>query len=348
MAGVESDGLVDKLASNFGHFVSEEFVEHLPGGGSVGDSRVGLVFGNTDFGTSDDTKEALAEAPQQVEKQEDPTGNTEDAASTLRSFLGGKGEGSSQDIQGFFDRLGLGDSGDWNLEINADPNQKTGGAANTPAQPAADPTAPADTANGRVVQGRYMTINLDESYRQLDGLEVKGRTPKTGYSRDQFGQAWSDDVTVEGGHNGCDTRQDRLKTQLTDVVIKPGTNDCVVLTGKLDDPYTGKTIDFKRGKDTSRAIQLDHVVALSDSWQKGTQQWDEDTRRSFANDPFNLIAVDGPNNASKGDGDATTWQPPNKAFRCEYAAMQIRVKSTYGLWVTQAEHDALQANLDRC
>lgn len=98
----------------------------------------------------------------------------------------------------------------------------------------------------------------------------------------------------------------------------------------------------------SRAIQLDHVVALSDSWQKGAQQWDEDTRRNFANDPINLIAVDGPTNASKGDGDAATWQPPNKAFRCEYAAMQIRVKSTYGLWVTQAERDALQANLDRC
>lgn len=324
----------------------------------------GLVFGNTDFGTSDDTQEAVAEAPQQVEKQDNTTGNTEDAASTLRSFLGGKGEGSSQDIQGFFDRLGLGDSGDWNLETNNNPdkgvwdyakeygadnpNQKTDGAANAPAQPAAAPPAPADTANGWIVQGRYMTINLDESYRQLDGLEVKGRAPKTGYSRDQFGQAWSDDVTVEGGHNGCDTRQDRLKAQLTDVVIKPGTNDCVVLTGKLDDPYTGKTIDFKRGKNTSRAIQLDHVVALSDSWQKGAQQWDEDTRRNFANDPINLIAVDGPANASKGDGDAATWQPANKAFRCEYAAMQIRVKSTYGLWATQAERDALQANLDRC
>lgn len=323
----------------------------------------GLVFGNTNFGTSDDTKEAVAEAPQQAEKQDNTTGNTEDAASTLRSFLGGKGEGSSQDIQGFFDRLGLGDSGEWNLETNnnpdkgvwdyaeeygaADPNQNTGGAANAPAQPAADPE-PADTANGRIVQGRYMTINLDESYRQLDGLEVKGRAPKTGYSRDQFGQAWSDDVAVEFGHNGCDQRNDILRRDLQDTTIKPGTNDCVVLNGHLNDPYTGGEIVFKRGKKTSSAVQIDHVVALSDAWQKGAQQWDETTRRNFANDPVNLIAVDGPANMSKSDGDAATWQPPNKAFRCEYAVMQIRVKSAYGLWVTQAERDALQANLDRC
>lgn len=326
---------------------------------------VGLIYGNTDLGGDGEAEQAAVEQPahKQADQDTNDAHSEEGFADTLRRVIGQDGAGSSDSIGSFFENTDPGGGDGWSLdehkkddkgvwdyaeEYGVDrPNQKAGGAANAPAQPATDP-APADTANGRIVQGRYMTINLDESYRQLDGLEVKGRAPKTGYSRDQFGQAWSDDVTVEGGHNGCDTRQDRLKAQLTDVVIKPGTNDCVVLTGKLDDPYTGKTIDFKRGKDTSRAIQLDHVVALSDSWQKGAQQWDEGTRRNFANDPINLIAVDGPANASKGDGDAATWQPPNKAFRCEYAAMQIRVKSTYGLWVTQAERDALQANLDRC
>ena len=42
MGGVEGDGLVDDLACNLGRFASEKFVQHLSGGGRVGDSRVGL------------------------------------------------------------------------------------------------------------------------------------------------------------------------------------------------------------------------------------------------------------------------------------------------------------------
>nr|WP_235620645.1 DUF1524 domain-containing protein [Mycolicibacter sinensis] len=175
----------------------------------------------------------------------------------------------------------------------------------------------------------------------LDTLPIKGRAPKTGYDRALFGQAWSDDVTVPGGHNGCDTRNDILRRDLVDIEIKPGTNDCVVLAGVLNDPYTGTAIAFQRGPGTSRAVQIDHVVALSDAWQKGAQQWDEPTRRNFANDPLNLQATSGPINHQKGDGDAATWLPPNKSYRCEYVSRIVEVKSGYGLWVTQAEHDAI-------
>jgi len=182
----------------------------------------------------------------------------------------------------------------------------------------------------------------------LDTIPVKGRAPKTGYSRAQFGDAWSDDVAVEGGHNGCDTRNDILRRDLTDIAVKPGTRNCVVLTGVLNDPYTGKTIDFQRGSSTSSAVQIDHVVPLSDAWQKGAQQWTADKRRDFANDPRNLQAVDGPTNQAKGSGDAATWLPPNKGFRCTYAARIVTVKSVYGLWVTPAEHDALARLLSNC
>lgn len=176
----------------------------------------------------------------------------------------------------------------------------------------------------------------------LEALPIKGRAPKTGYSRALFGEAWTDDVTVPGGHNGCDTRNDILRRDLVDIETKPGTTDCVVASGVLNDPYTDVAIAFQRGRGTSQAVQIDHVVALSDAWQKGAQQWDELTRRNFANDPLNLQATSGPINEQKGDGDAATWLPPNKSYRCAYVSRIVAVKSGYGLWVTQAEHDAIE------
>lgn len=175
----------------------------------------------------------------------------------------------------------------------------------------------------------------------LDSLAVKGRAPKTGYSRSRFGDGWTDDVWVPGGHNGCDTRNDMLREQLTDVSIKPGTNGCVVLTGVLHDPYTGESVAFQRGPDTSDQVQIDHIVALSDAWQTGAQQLDEITRRNFANDPRNLQATLGWINHQKGDSDAASWLPPNPAYRCAYVTRIVDVKAAYGLWVTEAEHDAI-------
>lgn len=183
---------------------------------------------------------------------------------------------------------------------------------------------------------------------QLATLDVKGRAPKTGYDRDLFGQSWSDDVAVDGGHNGCDTRNDVLRRDLTAIVATERSGGCVVTTGALADPYTGNSVDFTRGESTSSAVQIDHVVALSDAWQKGAQQLDPDTLRNFANDPRNLQAVDGPTNSAKGDGDAATWLPPNHDYRCTYVARQIDVKAAYRLWVTDAERDAMTRLLTGC
>ncbi|MCB1291873.1 MAG: HNH endonuclease [Mycolicibacterium sp.] len=199
-----------------------------------------------------------------------------------------------------------------------------------PAAPAAPAEAPADTL------------------ATLDTLPVKGRAPKTGYDRDLFGQRWTDDVAVDYGYNGCDTRNDILRRDLVDVVIKPGSNGCAVLSGVLEDPYTGTVVEFLRGPGTSAEVQIDHVVALSDAWQKGAQQWDEITRRNFANDPANLQATIGWVNQEKGDGDAATWLPPNKSYRCTYVTRIVDVKAAYGLWVTPAEHDAIARVLADC
>ena len=177
----------------------------------------------------------------------------------------------------------------------------------------------------------------------LDLLGVRGRAPRTGYDRDLFGEAWAD---VDG--NGCDTRNDVLARDLVDTVADPRSQGCVVLTGTLQDPYGGRRVDFVRGPDTSPQVQIDHVVALSDAWQKGAQAWDTVTRVGFANDPANLLAVDGDLNQATGAGDAATWLPPHRPFRCRYVMRQVHIKAAYRLWVTAAEREALDRELDRC
>ncbi|HET7900668.1 MAG TPA: HNH endonuclease family protein [Candidatus Nanopelagicales bacterium] len=176
----------------------------------------------------------------------------------------------------------------------------------------------------------------------LSTLTVKGRAPMTGYSRAQFGGRWPD---VD--RNGCDTRNDVLRRDLTAIRFR-GSSDCVVASGRLLDPYTGDVIDFVRGAATSSEVQIDHVVALGDAWQKGAARWTPDKRVRFANDPLNLLAVGGAVNQAKGDGDAATWLPPRTAYRCAYVARQIAVKATYGVSVTAAEREAMARVLSRC
>ena len=182
--------------------------------------------------------------------------------------------------------------------------------------------------------------HIDTAAGQVLGtLAIKGRAPKTGYERDLFGSGW---LTV----GDCDTRNYILARDLTDeTLISPS---CKVASGTLQDPYTGKTIQFSRGAETSADVQIDHVVALSDAWQKGAQQLTQAQREALANDPLELLAVDGDANQKKGDGDAATWLPPNKAYRCEYVARQIAVKKKYSLWVTRSEYDAMANILKDC
>jgi hypothetical protein len=193
------------------------------------------------------------------------------------------------------------------------------------------------------------SANNSNSPKALDILEqlaVKGRAPKTGYSRDQFGNGWG---TLEG----CDLRNVILARDLQEVILyqlQPGEDRkkaCYVLSGVLNDPYTGTRIEFARGVNSS-AVQIDHVVALSNAWQTGAQAFTAEQRQALANDPLNLLAVDGPANQQKSDADAATWLPPNKSFRCTYVARQISVKYRYQLWVTESEKTAMQDVLRSC
>ena len=202
------------------------------------------------------------------------------------------------------------------------------------------------TATPQTTSATARNPAFDEARRQLAALPVKGWDRESDFVRSRFGEPWSDDVNVEFGHNGCNTRDDILRRDLANLVVRPGT--CYAQSGVLHDPYTGQTIDFARGPSTSDAVQIDHVVSLSDAWYKGARVWDDQRRRDFANDPRNLLAVGAQVNFDKAFRDATAWLPPNLAYRCEFVARQIDVKTTYGLWVSDKERGAMADVLRGC
>lgn len=205
----------------------------------------------------------------------------------------------------------------------------------SPASYEPEPVEAADTSTLEEVDGIRATEALEK-------LAVKDWAAHDGYARDEFGSGWSQ-------INGCDTRNVILKRDMPDAILKEESNQtCIVLSGTLQDPYTGSTINFVRGTGTSSAVQIDHVVALSNAWVTGAQDLEKPRRRELANDPLNLLAVDGPANQQKSDSDAASWLPPNKSFRCQYVARQISVKYKYVLWVTPSEKSAMSETLKTC
>ena len=209
-----------------------------------------------------------------------------------------------------------------------------------------------DTASGSVDPLGVSTTNSDDAASSnssvdpdaklarnvLEELEIKGRAPKTGYERTEFYSTWPN-------VNGCSLRQIIIKREVGDSAKLDG---CDVVAGTFTEPYTGQTFTATQKSDFSSGIQIDHVVALSDAWQKGAQYKTKEERYALATDPLNLLAVDASANQQKSDGDAATWLPPNKSFRCQYVARQVSVKYKYGLWVTEAEHDAIANILETC
>lgn len=167
--------------------------------------------------------------------------------------------------------------------------------------------------------------------------------PYPAYSRDQFGPSWAD---VDG--NGCDTRNDILARDLQQVAFKPGTLDCVVASGIFTEPYTDALVTFERGAETSAQVQIDHVVALADAWRSGAWEWSAAQRLEFANDPLNLLAVDGAANQNKSSSAADDWLPPNRGYWCAYTSRQIAVKDRWGLGVTEAERSSLARVIATC
>lgn len=174
----------------------------------------------------------------------------------------------------------------------------------------------------------------------LNNLTVNDNpVPPEKYNRvEQFGPAWKD---VD--HNGCDTRNDILARDLT---VQEMRNACVITAGQLADPYSGERIDFRK-KDASK-VQIDHIVALENAWQSGAYNLTQEDREALANDPDNLLAVNGHDNMAKGSKSADQWMPPNSAYACTYASKQVQIKSRYALTVTTPEKQALADALATC
>ncbi|MBT1161766.1 HNH endonuclease family protein [Bifidobacterium sp. SO1] len=187
-----------------------------------------------------------------------------------------------------------------------------------------------------------------------NGIAVAKARPG-GYDREtQFG-GWAD-----ANCGRATTRDTILARDMTDVVKDKA---CRVTSGTLDDPYTGKTITFKRGEKTSMAVQIDHVVSLQDAYASGARDWPQSKRVAYANDPDVLLASDGPANMAKGNGldfhgtsrwliqhtgAPDIWMPDNKDYRCDYMAKRASIKSKYGLSMTAREKQETVTFLAQC
>lgn len=173
----------------------------------------------------------------------------------------------------------------------------------------------------------------------IKALSTKGRGPQTGYARTKFGYAWMD--TADGvplARNGCDTRNDLLQRDGQDLRFRSG-SDCVVISMTLHDPYTGKTIEWR--KQEAAEVQIDHVVPLSYSWQMGSSRWPLSKRKQLANDVLNLLPVDGRTNSAKGDSGPASWLPPNRQIRCAYTARFAQVAIKYEMPVTAPDRQMM-------
>ncbi|MWA03699.1 DUF1524 domain-containing protein [Actinomadura sp. LD22] len=213
----------------------------------------------------------------------------------------------------------------------------SGGGGSGPSRNDGHAVSPLDNPEGTKPGLAAITSDGDRAKaRALIGkVATKGRGPKTGYDRDEFGYAWMDSAPgVPFARNGCDTRNDLLKRDGEDVKYRPG-SDCVIVSLTLDDPYSGKTIHWTKSHAT--AIQIDHVMPLSYDWQMGASRWTKGKRESIANDPLNLIPVDGPLNGAKSDSGPASWLPPNKRVRCSYSVRIAQVSLKYDLPVTSAD-----------
>lgn len=213
--------------------------------------------------------------------------------------------------------------------------------APSPAAPVAPKTPPPPPAPGPAPKAAEAKAAPGSALATLASLAVKNPDRSQPYRRANFGKSW-----VDIDKNRCNTRNDILNRDLKEKTHVPGT--CKVDTGVLNDPYTGRQLRFQRGERTSELIQIDHVISLSDAWVTGAKDWSGAKRINFANDPLNLLAVDGPTNQRKSDKDAASWLPPNRGFRCPYVARQVTIKAKYGLWATPAEAEAMKRVLTAC
>lgn len=194
----------------------------------------------------------------------------------------------------------------------------------------------------------------------LDTITVAEPYAKTDYAREAFapGSTWSWD---DADNDGCDTRAEILMRDL-DGGYEVRDKDCYITDGIMSvEPYTGQANRaFDAHGDYSEKLDIEHAVALGDAWFSGAWDWTPEQRVAFANDPRNLFAADPSNNRSHSDKSIDLWpnlategedaanEMPNRAFLCEYAAIQTEIKAAYGLSMSPEEADVMRGYLTDC
>jgi hypothetical protein len=214
-------------------------------------------------------------------------------------------------------------------EISAPATEPSATPPVATAFPSASPTAAPGGAGARLED--LLARTRTTSARDLDGYD----------------RAWTDDYDGPGGHDGCDTRNNVLQRDLIDKTFRPGTHDCVVISGTLQDPYTGRAIAFSKA--AASDVQIDHIYPLAAAYRRGAGAWPLAKRIEFANDiDLNLWAVDGSANASKGDRTPGEWMPINGTIRCDYAARFLTVAIAYDLPITPADEASIELVAQDC
>ncbi|WP_434157551.1 HNH endonuclease family protein [Clavibacter michiganensis] len=212
----------------------------------------------------------------------------------------------------------------------------TTGSTATTTGPVVDALTTAGLVRGGVVDAAAVRSVVDAL-----PADTHARTPD--YDRAAYGPSWADT-----DHNGCDQRNDVLARDFTAVTYTKADRGCTVATGHLADVYTGRSIDFTRGKTTSAAVQIDHLVPLGWAWQHGAAAWTGDRREELATDFNNLQAVDGPTNEAKSDQGPATWVPPAAGYDCLYVTRFAYVLHAYALTIDDADRAAIDHTLSSC
>ena len=219
-------------------------------------------------------------------------------------------------------------------------------ATNSPSDSALPSPPVEEPGVGTVVITGILANDLDPAFTLVEAraalvtMTVAG-PPGQPYSRDAFGSGWASNARTHGwdSQSGCNTRQAALMRDGQDVAV---TANCKPETGTWLDPYSGVTLT------NPSSLDIDHVVPLAEAWRTGAWQWDKDRRVALANDPLEVIAVDGSQNKSKSDKGPEAWRPQNSAW-CGYSLRWVAVKDKYALGLSsEAERSALEEMLDTC
>lgn len=231
-----------------------------------------------------------------------------------------------------------------------------------PATPHADTPSQADTqqpdTTPALPAAAASPITITEALATAQAMPTA--TPHTdGYkaNRDTLFGGWANSPQLCGS---ATMRDQILKRDLTDTTLN---SQCQVTAGTFTDPYTGQRMTFKRGKDTSSLIQIDHVVAVYDAYASGLWNRSQQERETYANDSDVLLASQGKANMTKSEGinlngkggrngwtqsTPSIWLPDNLGYQCDYMAKRVHIKHKYNLTMSAWEKDETVAFLTQC